>query len=101
MPNNDAETQTEEFDYHVPKSSSYQAPGREFFKDDEKVRFYTSLPSCKVLLVRFEHVAPRVTCRTQSLDRFQEFVLVLTKLWLNVPLQDLAYRFLHIFDHRL
>lgn len=92
-PDKDAETQTEEFDYLVPKSSGYQAPDREFFKGDEKVRFYTGLPSYEVLLVTFEHVAPYVTRRTQSLDRFQEFVLVLMKLRLNVPLQDLAYRF--------
>ena len=92
-PDRDAETQTEEFDYLVPKSSGYQAPDREFFKGDEKVRFYTGLPSYEVLLVTFEHVAPYVTRRTQSLDRFQEFVLVLMKLRLNVPLRDLAYRF--------
>ena len=57
------------------------------------MRFYTGLPSYEVLLVTFEHVAPYVTCRTQSLDRFEEFVLVLMTLRLNVPLQDLAYRF--------
>ena len=44
-------------------------------------------------MVVFEHVIPRVTRRTQSLDRFQEFVMVLMKLRLNVPFQDLAYRF--------
>ena len=57
------------------------------------MRFYTGLPSYEILLVTFEHVAPHVTRRTQSLDRFQEFVLVLMKLRLDVPLQDLAYRF--------
>ena len=57
------------------------------------MRLYTGLPSYEVLLVIFEHVAPDVTRCTQSLDRFQEFVLVLMKLRLNVPLQDLAYRF--------
>lgn len=92
-PDKDAETQTEEFDYLVPKRSGYQAPDREFFKADEKVRFYTGLPSYEVLTVVFEHVSPHVTRRTQSLNRFQEFVLVLIKLRLNVPFQDLAYRF--------
>ena len=57
------------------------------------MRFYTGLPSYEVLLVIFEHVAPDVTRCTQSLDRFQEFVLLLMKLRLNVPLQDLAYQF--------
>ena len=31
--------------------------------------------------------------KTLSLDRFQEFVIVLMKLRLNMPQQDLAYRF--------
>ena len=37
--------------------------------------------------------SPHVTRKTLSLDRFQEFVIVLMKLRLNMPLQDLAYRF--------
>ena len=92
-PDRNAETQTEEFDYLFPKSSGYQAPDRDFFKSDDRVRFYTGLPSYEVLMAVFEHVVPRVTRRTQSLDRFQEFVMVLMKLRLNVPFQDLAYRF--------
>ena len=34
-----------------------------------------------------------ITRKTLSLDRFQDFVIVLMKLRLNMPLQDLAYRF--------
>ena len=67
VPDKDAETQTEEFDYLVPKSSGYQAPDREFFKGDEKVRFYTGLPSYEVLLVTFEHAAPYVARRAQEI----------------------------------
>lgn len=44
-------------------------------------------------MVVFDHVSPDVTRHTQSLDRFQEFMIVLMKLRLNAPLQDLAYRF--------
>lgn len=40
-----------------------------------------------------EHVAKYITRCTQSLNRFQEFIMVLIKLRLNVPFQDLAYRF--------
>ena len=43
-------------------------------------------------MVVFEHVSPHVTRKTLSLDRFQEFVIVLMKLRLNMPLEDLAYR---------
>ena len=45
-------------------------------------------------MVVFDHVSPYVTRKTLSLDRFQEFVIVLMKLRLNMPLQDLAYRFM-------
>ena len=92
-PDRDAETQTEEFDYLIPKRSGYQAPDREFFEADERVRFYTGLPSYEILNVMFQHVAPHVNRRTQTLNKFQEFVMVLMKLRLNVPFQDLAYRF--------
>ena len=90
----DAETQTEEFEYMFSRPSGYQAPDRDFFQMDDKVRFYTGLPSFEILMVAFEHVSPHVTRKTQSLSRFQEFVMVLMKLRLNVPLQDLAYRFM-------
>ena len=46
-------------------------------------------------MVVFDHVAPHVSRRLGStaLNRFQEFVMVLMKVPLNVPFQDLAYRF--------
>lgn len=90
---NDAETQTEEFEYMFYKPT-YRAPDREYFKSDDKVRFYTGLPSYQVLIVTLNHVAPHVSRRTQTLDPFQEFVIVLMKLRLNMPFQDLAYRFM-------
>lgn len=90
----DAETQTEEFDYLLnARPSRYKAPDKDFFDTDEKIRFYTGLPSWEILMVAFEHVAKYITRRTQSLNRFQEFAMVLIKLRLNVPFQDLAYRF--------
>ena len=61
---------------------------------DEKVCLYTGLPSLEVLMVVFDHVASHVKRQTQSLDRFQEFIIVLMKFRLNVPLKDLAYHFL-------
>ena len=89
----ESETQTEEFAYmfHNP---CYQAPTKEYFDSAEKVRFYTGLPSLEVLMVVHDHVAPHVTRRSNSLDSFQELVMILMKLRLNVPFQDLAYRFL-------
>lgn len=64
---------------------------QDFF--DDKVQFYTGLPSYKILMVVLEHVSPFVARKTLSLDHFEEFVMVLMKLRLNIPLQDLAYCF--------
>ena len=75
------------------QKSRYQAPNMDFFDTDDKVRFYTGLPSMEVREVVFEHVSSHVTRQTQSLNRFQEFIILLMKLRLNAPLQDLAYRF--------
>ena len=90
--NNDASCQTDEFGYMFGQRG-YEAPTRDFFDSDDKVQFYTGLPSNEILMVVFEHVSPFVSRKSVSLDRFQEFVMVLMKLRLNVPLQDLAYRF--------
>ena len=89
---NEPGSQTEEFGY-IFMPAGYQAPDQEYFDSYAKVRFYTGLPSYEVLMVVFEHVSSHVSRQTQNLSRFQEFVMVLIKLRLNVPLQDLAYRF--------
>lgn len=85
-------SQTEEFEYMF-RPPGYQAPDQEYLDSDTKVRFYIGLPSYEVLMVGFEHVSSHVSRHTQNLSRFQEFVMVLIKLRLNVPLQDLVYHF--------
>ena len=93
----DAKTQTEEFDYPPnARPSVYEASDKDFFDTDKKIRFYTGLPSWKILMVVFEHVAKYITCtcHSQSPNTYQEFDMVLIKLRLNVPIQDLAYRFI-------
>ena len=60
---------------------------------DDRVRFYTGLPGFDVLKATFGFVSPFVTRKSKSLSLFQEFVMVLIRLRLNVPLQDLAFRF--------
>ena len=90
----DSSTQTEEFDYLVAAVPP-QRPfcEEEFRNDDKKVKFYTGLPSLDKLKVIFLHIFPFVTRKSQHLTPFQEFVLTLMKLRLNMPLEDLAYRF--------
>ena len=52
--------------------------------------FYTGLPTYKVLETTFINVSPFIRRRTQCLTLFQEMTMVLMKLRLNVPHQDLA-----------
>ena len=93
-PRSDASTQTEGFDYLFTESVTSKPFDKNYFKEDNgKVSFYTGLPTYEVLEATFNHVAPHVKRRTQSLSLFQEMVMVLMKLRLNVPHQDLAYRF--------
>ena len=88
----ESSTQTEEFDYlfNAPKEKPFD---EDYFNDDEKTRFYTGLPSVEILKRTFDFVAPYLTRTPPQLSKFQEFILVLMKLRLNVPLQDLAYHF--------
>ena len=88
-----AETQTTEFEY-IFKQAVLQPFTEEYFADhDDRVRFYTGLPRFDVLKATFSFISPFVTGRSKSLSLFQEFIMVVMKLRLNVPLQDLAYRF--------
>lgn len=92
-------TQTEECDYMFRSTKSWLPEKSTVFEedyfegDDEKVRFYTGLPSWEVLKKTFTFVSPHVNRRSARLSKFQEFILVVIKLRLNVPHQDIAYRF--------
>ena len=44
-------------------------------------------------MTAFNFISPHVSRRSSCLTKFQEFVMVLMKLRLNMPLKDLAYRF--------
>ena len=93
-PRTDVSTQTEEFDYLFTHSSTSKPFDQNYFRDhNAKVSFYTGLPTYEVLEATFIHVSPFVKRRTQCLTLFQEMIMVLMKLRLNVPHQDLAYRF--------
>jgi len=63
----------------------------QFVDDDERVKYYTGLPNFKVLKLLFEFLHKHVPCG-KSLEQFQELLLVLAKLRLNLGLQDIAYR---------
>ena len=87
-------TQTEEFEYLFRPSASRPPFDETYFaNDDEKVRFYTGLPAYDVLKTVYQNVSPFVLNKSPTLSKFQECVLTLMKLKLNMPMQDLAYRF--------
>ena len=90
----DAKTQTCEFDYLFKETAKQELFTEVYFKcGDDKVKFYTGLPGIDILMTTFNFVSPHSTRRSPSLSLFQEFIMVLMKLRLNVPLQDLAHRF--------
>nr|XP_033938417.1 uncharacterized protein LOC117446358 [Pseudochaenichthys georgianus] len=65
-----------------------------FEKNEEKTKFYTGLPNFLVLLQVFQLCEPYITCGPMSvLSKFEQFILVLLRLRLNLPLKDLAFRF--------
>lgn len=92
-------TQTEECDYMFRTQKPWLPQKSNVFEEDyfeganEKVRFYTGLPSLEPLKKTFSFVSSRVSRPSLLLSNFQEFVLVLLKLRHGVPHQDLAYRF--------
>lgn len=61
--------------------------------DQIKVKFYTGLPYFALLKIIFDFVAPFVPSTRSKFPKFQQFLMVLMKLRLNVADQDLGYRF--------
>ena len=65
-----------------------------FTDDDDKVKYYTGLSSFAVLMALFNFLSVNLEIGNRSaLSLFQELMLVLMKLRLNVGDQDLAFRF--------
>lgn len=67
----------------------------EYFRgNDEKVDFYSGLAGFQTLMTVFSFIEKDVFVHHNSiLSGFQQFMLTLMKLRLNLSLQDLAYRF--------
>ena len=65
------------------------------FKDNhEKVCFYTGLPKWDLLFVIFTFLKPHLsTASRKALTPFQQVLMTLMRLRLNLSGQDLAYRF--------
>ena len=64
-------------------------------EDDHKVCFYTRLPTYKVYHGLFKLLEPlmKTNCNKSCPSLFDEFLMVLMKLCLGTPNEDLGYRF--------
>ena len=93
----DVGTSTDDYSYlyERPREQGRVYDEDYFSGDDDKVKFYTGLPTFQILKKTFDFIAPHSTRRSPqtALNKFQEFIMVLIKLRLNVSHQDLAYRF--------
>ena len=65
----------------------------DYFTDDSKVNYYTGLPSLKILMAIFDFVSPYVETSRSTLTEFQQFMLVLLKVRLNLDNQLIAFQF--------
>lgn len=74
--------------------SGHRLDETSFQKDKGMVPFYTGLPSFALLLGLFQLLQGSVRhSERNSLSKFQEMIVFLVRLRLNLPLQDLAYRY--------
>ncbi|XP_035998273.1 uncharacterized protein LOC118564392 [Fundulus heteroclitus] len=65
-----------------------------FEKNEDKTKFYTGLPNFLVLMQIFELCEPYIPSGPMSvLSKFEQLILVLLRLRLNLQLKDLAFRF--------
>ena len=62
-------------------------------KDDKKVKYYTGISNLGTLLLLMQYLLQGRTVIERSLNHFQQLVMVLMKLRLNLEENDLAYRF--------
>ena len=65
----------------------------EAFKDDFKDCIYTGLPTWDLLLKLFGYLRPHLGSAKHRLSPFQQVIMTLMRLWLNLSIQDPAFHF--------
>lgn len=84
----------------LQKKITYLALGREsFFGDNVKTKYFTGLNSYKMLFLLHDTIAPHLS--QTALSTFQQLILTLMKLRLNLPMQYLSYRLCFYPDYWL
>ena len=76
------------------KNATYASDFRNetFLNDDEKVKYCTGIPNYKVMMEVFLSISSFFK-ESQSVDKFQQFILTLMRLRLDLPQQLLGYMF--------
>ena len=84
-----------DFEFNGSGKRSPDFISEEAFKDnDEKVFFYTGLPTYAIFMTVFSHVKDNIiVTSTSSLTKFQQFLMVLMNLRLGLLNQDFGYHF--------
>ncbi|XP_047221977.1 uncharacterized protein LOC124868593 [Girardinichthys multiradiatus] len=77
------------------KSVQNSTYSEETFKgDNERVKCYTGLPDFTLLMLVFKFISDDMSYAANScLSKFQQMILTLMRLRLNLSIQDIAYRF--------
>lgn len=63
-----------------------------FFKTDDNVKYYTGLPDFSTLQILYSHIEEHLSA-ANKITKFQQLVLCLMRLRLNVSHMDLAHKF--------
>lgn len=87
----------------LQKKITYLALGPEsFFGDNVKTKYFTGLNSYKMLFLLHDTIAPHLSQTSlTALSTFQQLILTLMKLRLNLPMQYLSYRLCFYPDYWL
>ena len=86
--------QLREDNRHLREAITRQALDEQSLEsDNNKVRFFTGLPSFTILMALYNFICPCVKESLAGLPRFQQFLVVLIKLCLNIRNQYLGYQF--------
>lgn len=76
------------------KLNNIQISEEGFCNNDAKTQFYTGVPNFLLLMHLFNFIHPHIKSSSRNaLTQFQELLLTLRRIKLNLPLQDIAYQF--------